>query len=119
MLWLRLGVDVAMFAFALAAWLRRGRRPSLDGVLAFMLPTIALVGLFVLAGLSSPHAHRASHGGVALADAGCLAAASMSWTGMHRAGRLRSRYRIPLVVYGLGIGIFFMGEAIAVTALNW
>jgi hypothetical protein len=119
MSWLRLGIDVAMFTFAAGAWRRRGRRPSANGVLAFMLPTIALVSLFVLAGLSSPHAHRASHAGVTLADAGCLAAAAVSWAGVHRARRLASKYRVPLVIYGLAIGLFFLGEAIAVTVLNW
>ena len=119
MLWLRLGIDVVLFTFAVAAWLRRGRRPSVNGVLAFTLPTIAVAGLFVLAGLSSSHAHRASHAGVALADVGCLAAAALAWTGMEHARRLWSSYRVPLVIYGLGIGLFFMGEAIAVTVLNW
>ena len=119
MSWLRLGTDVVMFAFDVAVWLHRGRLPSANGVLALTLPSVAIVGLFVLAGLSSPHAHRASHAGVALADAGCLAAAVLSWTGVDRAQRLRSNYRIPLVIYGLGIGFFFIGEAIAVTVLNW
>ena len=119
MFWLRLGIDMVLFAFAATAWRHRGRRPSDNGILAFTLPTIAIVALFVLAGLSSSHAHRASHAGIALADAGCFAAAALSWIGMERAGRLQSKYRIPLVVYGLGIGLFFFGEAIAVTLLNW
>jgi hypothetical protein len=118
MLWVRLGLDVVMFAFAVGSWLRSGHRPSADGVLAFVLPTLALVTLFVLAGLSSPHGHRASHAGVALADAGCASAAALSWAGAHRARRLSSKYRVPLVVYGLAIGLFFVGEAIAVTILN-
>lgn len=118
MLWLRLGIDIAMFTAAVVTWVRRAT-VRLDGVLAFMLPTISLVGLFVLVGLSSPHAHRASHAGVALADAGSLAAAAVSWIGADRARRLRSKYRVPLVMYGLAFGLFFVGEAIAVTVLNW
>ena len=119
MTWVRLGIDVALLAIAIVSRLRAGPRPSPSGVGAFGLPTIALVVLFVLAGLSSPHAHRASHAGVALADAGCLAAAVLAWTGMRLAGGLQSGYRIPLVLYGLAVGLFFGGEAIAVTVLNW
>jgi hypothetical protein len=119
MFWVRLGIDVAMVAFAVGARLRAGRRPSTAGVGAVALPTVALAVLFVLAGLSSPHAHRASHAGVALAAVGCLAAAAIAWTGMRLAGSLRSIYRVPLVIYGLVVGLFFGGEAIAVIILNW
>jgi hypothetical protein len=118
MLWVRLGIDVALVAFAVGVRIRAGRRPSAAGVGAVALPTVALVVLFVLAGLSSPHGHRASHAGVALAAVGCLAAASVAWTGMRLAGSLRSIYRVPLVIYGLVIGLFFGGEAIAVIILN-
>ena len=119
MSWAWLAFDLFYLAYAVSVWLRRGHRPTLDGVLALALPTTALVALFVLAGLSSPHAHRASHAGIALADIGCLAAAAVSWAGADRALRLRSRYRIPLVIYGFAVGLFFVGEAIAVTILNW
>src|SRR4030081_3323103 len=114
MLWVRLGIDVAMVAFAVGVRLRAGRRPSTTGLAALALPTVALVVLFVLAGLSSPHGHRASHAGVALAEVGCLAASAIAWTGMRLASSLRSIYRVPLVIYGLVIGLFFAGEAIAV-----
>ena len=119
MLWVRVGIDVAIVAIAVGARLRAGQLPSTAGVGAVALPTLALVVLFVLAGLSSPHAHRASHAGIALADVGSLAAATLAWTGMRLAQSLRSSYRMPLVIYGLAIGLFFGGEAIAVTVLNW
>ena len=74
---------------------------------------------FALAAVSSPKAHRASHGGVLLAGLGCLIAAASAWIGMRIALELRSLWRLPLTLYGLAVGLFFFGEAIAVILLNW
>lgn len=118
MQWVRLGVDLALLGLAIAARVRAGRLPSAAGATAAGLPTLSLVVLFVIAGLSSPHAHRASPSGIALADGGCAAAAALSWTGARVSLQLRSIWRVPLLLYGAGIGLFFFGEAIAVTVLN-
>jgi hypothetical protein len=87
--------------------------------LAAALPTASLVVLFALAAVSSPTVHRASHAGVLLAGLGCLIAAASAWTGMRFALELRSGWRVPLTLYGLAVGLFFLGETIAVILLNW
>jgi high-affinity Fe2+/Pb2+ permease len=75
--------------------------------------------LFTLAALSSPTPHRASHAGIALLTVGCLSAATLSWTGMRFAAEAHSRWRVPLMLYGLAVGLFFLGETVAVVLLNW
>jgi hypothetical protein len=117
-IWVRLGIDLGILAFAI--WTRRRTRngPSATGVLALALPTVSLAVLFVLAGLSSPHVHRASPAGVGLADGGCIAAGALCWMGARLALRLRSIWRLLLVGYGIAVGLFFVGEAIAVAVLN-
>jgi hypothetical protein len=102
----------------------RLHRPRPEGLLALTLPTAALVALVAFAVLSGTDP---SHGELSLFALLALTAAAASWVGARlglaaAVGAAGAGARVGwllVAAFGLGVGLLWFGETIAVIVLNW